>query len=132
MKPRPSRLSLPRARLLGILLMGIGAGLVNGLLGAGGGILIVYAMAIALRGSDTDPRDLYANALCIMLPVSAFSALRYAASGNLPVSDFSVYVLPAIAGGFLGGLLLERLRGVTAKRLFALLVIYSGLFLILR
>ena len=132
MRPHPTRLPLPRARLLGILLMGVGAGLVNGLLGAGGGILIVYAMTAALHGSDSDPRDLYANALCVMLPISAFSCVRYAMAGNLPVADFSVYVLPAIAGGLLGGFLLEKIRGSAVKKLFAVLVIYSGLFLILR
>lgn len=132
MKPHTSRATLPRARLLGILLMGVGAGLANGLLGAGGGILVVYALAAALREGHHDPRDLYANALCIMLPVSAFSALRYAAAGNLPTEDFFPYVLPAIAGGLVGGLLLEKLRGSAVKKLFAALVIYSGLFLMIR
>ena len=132
MKPRSPHPAIPRARLLGILLTGLLAGLVNGLLGAGGGILIVYALAAALRAESHDPRDLYANALCIMLPVSAFSALRYAAVGNLPTEDFFPYVLPAIAGGLVGGLLLEKLRGSAVKKLFAALVIYSGLFLMIR
>ena len=132
MKPHTSRITLPRARLLGILLMGLGAGVVNGLLGAAGGILIVYALAAALREGSPDPRDLYANALCIMLPVSAFSAFRYATSGNLPTEDFGPYVLPAIAGGLVGGLLLEKLRGSSVKKLFAALVIYSGIFLMIR
>ena len=132
MKPRSPHPSIPRARLLGILLTGLLAGLVNGLLGAGGGILIVYALAAALREEVHDPRDLYANALCIMLPVSAFSALRYAAAGNLPTEGFSPYVLPAIAGGLVGGLLLEKLHGSAVKKLFAAIVIYSGLFLMIR
>ncbi len=132
MKSRLHYPSVPRARLLGILLMGLGAGIVNGLLGAAGGILIVYALAAALREGSPDPRDLYANALCIMLPVSAFSALRYATAGNLPIEDFSTYVFPAIAGGLVGGLLLEKLRGSAVKKLFAALVIYSGLFLMIR
>ena len=132
MKTSPSRASLPWVRLLGIALMGIGAGLTNGLLGAGGGILIVYALSAALRESDPDPRDLYANALCIMLPVSTFSAIRYAMAGNLPIEDFSPYLLPAVIGGFAGGLLLEKIRGSAIKKLFAALVIYSGLFLMIR
>ena len=132
MKPRTTRMPLPRARLLGILLMGVGAGLANGLLGAGGGILIVYALSAALRESSHDSRDLYANALCIMLPISAFSALRYAGAGNLPIEDFFPYVLPAIIGGLAGGFLLEKLHGSAVKKLFAALVIYSGVFLMIR
>lgn len=119
-------------RLFGILLMGVLAGLVNGLLGAGGGILIVYAMAFILKDTEPDPRDLYANALCVMLPVSAFSCLRYALAGNLSTEGFAVYTLPAIIGGLVGGFLLGKLRASAVKKLFAALVIYSGIFLILR
>lgn len=123
---------LPRARLLGILLMGLLAGAINGLLGAGGGILIVYVLSITLRASSPDPRDLYANALCIMLPISAFSCLRYSLAGHLSTESFSVYILPAVLGGFVGGFLLGKLKATVVKKLFAALVIYSGIVLIIR
>ena len=123
---------LPRGRLFGIVLMGLLAGAVNGLLGAGGGILIVYALSFTLRKSDPDPRDMYANALCVMLPVSAFSCLRYAISGHFSTDGFALYTVPAILGGLAGGFLLGRLRAGVLKKLFAALVIYSGIFLIIR
>ena len=117
-----------------ICLVGIGflAGVVNGLLGAGGGILVVWAMAYALRGKPYDVRDCYANALCVMLPISALSCVRYAMRGHLVTDGMGRYVIPAVLGGFVGGLLLGRLRVGALKRLFAALVIYSGLILILR
>ena len=119
-------------RVAVLVLFGALAGAVNGLLGAGGGILIVYALAYALRGSEPDRRDIYANALCVMLPVSAVSCVRYAFMGNLSVDGFSKYVLPAIVGGVLGGFLLGKLRASFTKKLFSALVIWSGIVLIIK
>ncbi len=132
MKP-PRFLHAPtRARVLLLLVFGLSAGLVNGLLGAGGGILIVYALGYALGEEEKDVRDLYANALCVMLPISALSCVRYALGGHLSTQNFSHYVLPALLGGLCGGLLLGRLRTHALKKLFAALVIYSGIILIIR
>ena len=115
-----------------LILFGLLGGAVNGLLGAGGGILAVLAMRIALRDTEVDTRDLYANALCVMLPISLFSCLRYAAAGNLSTEGFSRYALPALLGGLVGGFLLGRIPQRALRRLFAALVVYSGVVLLLR
>jgi uncharacterized membrane protein YfcA len=115
-----------------LMLFGFASGIVNGLLGAGGGILVVYALNYALNGNDIDSRDIYANALCVMLPISAVSCVRYAFSGNLHTEGFSVYAIPAIAGGIVGGFLLSKLRASVTKKLFAALVIWSGIILIIK
>ena len=117
------------------LLLSVGgllAGFANGLLGAGGGIVAVFAMSAALRERVEDRRDLYANALCVMLPISAVSCIRYALAGHLPGEGFGVYALPAVFGGFLGAILLGKLKGVWLKRLFGALVIWSGVLLMIR
>ena len=115
-----------------LIIFGALSGFINGLLGAGGGILIVYALNYALKGSDIDNRDIYANALCVMLPISAMSCIRYAFAGNISTEGFSVYAIPAIAGGIVGGFLLSRLKASVTKKLFAALVIWSGIILIIK
>ena len=97
-----------------------------------GGIVIVLALARLLEGSELEGRDLYANALCVMLPISAVSCVRYALAGNLRVEGFGIYALPAIAGGVLGGILLGRVGATWLKRLFGALVIWSGVLLMIR
>lgn len=121
-----------RSDALGVAGAGLLAGIANGLLGAGGGIIAVFALAHFLRSGEYERRDLYANALCVMLPISAVSCLRYAAAGHLVTEGFGIYALPAVAGGVVGGILLGRLRASALKRLFGLLVIYSGILLIVR
>ena len=113
-----------------ILIMGFVAGIANGLLGAGGGILVVFGLSGLMK--EYEPGDLYASALCVMLPVSVVSCIRYAARGIFSTEGFEVYVIPAIVGGVLGGILLGRLRGSMVKKLFGGLVIYSGILLMLK
>ena len=115
-----------------LVLTGLLAGLINGLLGAGGGIVVVFALSAFLGDAIEDPRDLYANALCVMVPISIVSCVRYATSGHPITEGFGVYALPAVAGGILGGILLGRLRASYLKKLFSALVIWSGILLIIR
>jgi uncharacterized membrane protein YfcA len=113
-------------------LMGFISGITNGLLGAGGGIIIVYALNYMLGEQIQDRRDVFANALCVMLPISVVSCIFYATSGNLSISGIGVYSIPAILGGILGALLLSKLKLNALKRLFAGLVIYSGIMLLIK
>ena len=115
-----------------LIVTGLLAGFLNGLLGAGGGIPIVFALSWLLGEEIDDRRDLYANALCVMLPISAVSCVRYAIAGNLQTDGFGIYAIPALVGGVLGGILLGRLKASLLQKLFGGLVIYSGILLILR
>lgn len=112
-------------------LAGLAAGFANGLLGAGGGILIVFAL-LRFLGAEVERRDIYANALCVMVPISLVSCIRYASDGRLSLSGFGAYALPALVGGLLGGILLGRLKASFLKKLFGALVIWSGVLLIIR
>ena len=83
------------------LLIAIGgfvAGFVNGLLGAGGGIIIVFVLSGLIK-EDVSARDIFANALCITLPVSFLSSAIYISNGNTNFNGFLPFVIPAITGG---------------------------------
>ena len=115
-----------------LMLAGVTVGVTNGLLGAGGGIIAVWALRAALKDAIEDERDVLANALCITLPISALSCLSYALHGSLKINGIGLYVIPAILGGALGGVLLGRIKATSAGRLFATLVVVSGVLLIIR
>jgi uncharacterized membrane protein YfcA len=104
----------------------------NGLLGSGGGIPVVFFLSWSLEETLQDRRDLYANALCVMLPISIVSCIQYARVGNLQVDGFGAYAIPAVIGGIVGGILLGRLRASVLQKLFGALVIYSGILLVIR
>lgn len=119
-----------------LLIGGALAGFCNGLLGAGGGIVLCLALSRLVGGDGEGSRSIYANALCVMLPLSLLTLFRYAQAGALSnvagQGLSSPYVLGAIIGGLLGGVLLGRLQGRGLRRLFALLTLISGILMITR
>ena len=115
-----------------LIAAGVLCGFINGLLGAGGGIIAVFALRLALGDELSDSRDVFANALCVTLPISVLSCLSYALRGNLKINGIGLYVIPAILGGALGGVLLGKLKAESVRKLFAALVVISGILLIVR
>lgn len=121
-----------RSGAITLALLGALAGFMNGLLGAGGGIVVVFALTRLMDGELTQKNSVFAHALCVMLPLSLLSCLLYALGGHLSTEGFGVFVLPAAVGGLVGGLLLSKLGTTLLKRGFALLIILSGILLIVR
>lgn len=115
--PRPS---LPRLALCSLL-----AGLLNGLLGTGGGIPLWF---VAMR--QKDPDRAFASAGSGVLLLSFVSVLLYAEKQDL-LADVSAHLaLMALLGGTVGALLLGRLPQRVLKWLFAIFLIASGIYLI--
>ncbi len=110
-----------------MLLLGLISGLINGLLGAGGGILIIKYLPSLLPSDEYDTRDIFAACLCVILPLSAVSLIIYATRGRGEPFAFMPYLLPALLGGFGGALLLERLDTRLLKLIFSALVVWSGI-----
>lgn len=116
-------------KILPIVGIGVVAGFLNGLLGAGGGIVIVFGLGALLRDKLQDPRSIYATAIAVMLPLSAFSAWQYFQNGHLTEGNLGLLVLPALLGGALGAWLLSRLSPDLLARIFAAVVLISGIVL---
>ena len=124
---------IPASRSIGrISVFGFLAGIANGLLGAGGGILIVFGLSPLTAENTEARRDVFANALCIMLPVSLISLIAYASAGRIPSkAELSPIIIPCVLGGAAGALLLHRVNTSLLQKLFAIIVIWSGAAMIL-
>ena len=120
------------ARFGALLACGLAAGMINGLLGTGGGIILVLGLSHICRGALPDRRDVCANALVVTLALTLLSTLLYIRSGNAPPADLSRFVLPGALGGLAGGLLLGRITPHTLGKLFAVLLVVSGILMIVR
>lgn len=123
-------------KLAALSLGGIAAGFFNGLLGAGGGIILVLTFSSQISNDEEGARSVFANALCVMLPLSLVTLLNYA-KRDVFSPDFSgeldaVLSLGAIVGGVLGGVLLGRGKSKGLARLFAALTLISGILMIMR
>ncbi len=121
-----------KRKLLLAILSGIAAGFLNGFLGAGSGVVLMFAVA-ALNSdkSEEAARDNFATVVACVLPLSLVSTAIYiskdAASGEL-VGRFA---LPAVAGGLFGAILTEKLNTKILRLVFAVVVIIAGVNMII-
>ena len=83
-----------------------------------------------LESSTVDRRSIFATSIAVILPLSALSALQYLRQGSLDTALLTWLVLPAIVGGAVGGFLLRRLSLKVLSRLFAAVVLISGIMLV--
>ncbi len=116
-----------RARSWFLLPVSVLSGFLNSLLGAGGGIFLSLALEKLFEKELPDRRDLLSNSQAAMIPGCLVSCLLYAAKGRLDPTGFTVYAIPAALGGAIGALLLGKLNSRIIGRIFAALVIFSGL-----
>jgi len=108
------------------------SGFCNALLGAGGGILLTLFMGRTLNEEFPDRRDLLATSQAAMIPGCALSCLIYGISGTLDTEGFSLFAIPAVIGGALGSILLNKINSKWIGRIFAALVIWSGIRMIMK
>lgn len=104
--------------------VGFFAGFLNGFLGTGGGILIVLTSGLICK--KIKPKDVFALSLTATLFYSLISAFLYMKNGSFDFSSSLFCILPAIAGGFVGGILLDKLNVSFVKKVFAILCIFAG------
>ncbi len=109
--------------------VGVGAGVISGMLGVGGGVVMVPAMNLLMRV----PVKAAVGTSTFMVGItSVATAFVFYSQGYIDPT----LVVPAIIGVFLGGQIGSRLtRRIKAQRLallFALILLYLGLSLLLR
>jgi uncharacterized membrane protein YfcA len=124
--------SVREGRVWWLLVGGLAAGFVNGLLGAGGGIIVIFVLTKLFGSEITEKNAVFGNALCVMLPISVLTCALYASRGYMSPDGFGVFAIPAILGGVTGGILLGRLDTAFLKKSFAGLVIISGIIMMVR
>ncbi len=118
-----------------LLISSVLGGVLNGFLGAGGGILIGLVLTKLLKEDGEllcDRRDIYANVQLAMICVSLVSLSIYSARGGVNLSTADWIILPALAGGAVGSLILRKISSGAIGKIFAVLVVWSGIRMIMR
>lgn len=101
---------------------GAAAGAVNGLFGAGGGMVLVPLLSCSKSFSE---REIFASSVPIILPV-CISSLLFSSGGALPWSAAWPFLLGGIPGGILASTLGRRIGTKWLHRILGCLIIYGG------
>lgn len=109
---------------------GLGAltGLVNGMFGAGGGMIAVPLLK--MRGLSQ--KDAQKNAVAVILPLAVISAIFYLIKGYVKLKSAVIYVPSGILGAFLGTKLLSAMSPKLLKGIFGGFMVYAGIRLLMR
>lgn len=105
---------------LGIIAMGLAAGVVSGLFGVGGGIVFVPALVLL---QDLSQVDAEATSLLAMIPVAAVGAWRQRGYGNVRARDALLVGVLSIAGGVAGVVAANEVSERTLEVGFGLLTL---------
>lgn len=113
---------------LKLALSGVAVGAVNGMFGAGGGMLTVPL----LKKSGLSQREAHANAVAVILPVSVLSAIFYVMRGSVNISDSLPFIPTGLIGAYIGTLIIKRISPAWLKRIFGGFMLYAGVRLLIK
>lgn len=112
-----------------IMLIGLSAGILSGLVGVGGGIILVPALVLFL--SYTQHQAQGTSLAVLTLPVVILASIKYyvdCKSMGTPV-DLKVVGLLAlgfIGGGYIGSSIALKIDQDTLKKIFAIILFYTA------
>ena len=101
---------------LGLILIGVCAGVFAGMFGIGGGLIIVPALVFFF--GMTQHSAVGTSLGAILLPVGAFGAYVYWKNGNLNVAYAAWIAAGLVLGAFLGAKLVQPVSDLTLRRMF--------------
>ncbi len=109
-------------------LFGLLIGAVNGLFGAGGGMIAVPV----LKKLGLSQKEAHANAIAVILPITIVSAVMYVLKDTVKISDALIYLPTGVIGALLGTVCLKKISPVWLKRIFGGFMVYAGVRLLLK
>lgn len=99
------------------------AGLLNGLFGAGGGLVLVPLLISWLK---IDEKRAFATSVAIILPLSVISYILFFLWGGRIWQEALPYLLGGIVGGAISIYLFRRISNQWLHQLFGLLILIGG------
>jgi uncharacterized protein len=115
--------------MIGVIVIGLAAGVIAGLLGVGGGVLFVPGLVFFI---GLDQHHAEATSLLAIVPVAVVGTLRNDRYGNVCRRDALVVGLLSVAGAAAGVALANLLSGSVLRDAFAVLMVLVAAQLVRR
>lgn len=111
-------------KYLGLALAGLGAGAVNGLFGAGGGMVLVPLLSLL---SDMEDEEIFPSSISIILPICLVSLTVTAAATELSWEQAIPYLVGSALGGILAGIWGQKIPSVWLHRGLGIMILWGGI-----
>ena len=107
--------------ILILVVIGIAAGILGGLVGVGGGIIIVPSLVYFLSFSQKSAQGTSLGLL--LLPVGIFGVLQYYKQGHVDLRVVAIIAIGFLAGSYFGSKIALSLPQETVKKIFAIMLL---------
>ena len=113
-----------RKNTFAVALAGFCAGAVNGLLGAGGGMILVPLLT---QITDLEEGSIFPSSISIILPICLVSLGWSIWAGTVDFQAALPYLVGSVIGGFLAGKWGQHIPTKWLHRLLGILILWGGI-----
>jgi len=110
------------------LIIGILAGVVNGLFGSGGGVIIVPALTALFA---MEQYKAHATAIAIILPITIVSSFFYIQGKYIDVKIAIFAAIGGIIGGFIGAVFLKKIPSNILRIAFGIFMLIAAVRMVI-
>ena len=107
-----------------LIIVGLAAGVLSGMVGVGGGIIVVPALVIFLGFSQHQAQGTSLGLL--LLPVGILAVMNYYNKGYIDIKVVAIMSIAFVLGGWLGSKLSLSLPQDNVKKIFAIVLFYTA------
>ena len=122
--------------IMALLVTGVAAGILAGLLGVGGGIVIVPVLFLVFQSLEISASSAMsiatATSLMTIIPTSISSARSHHKRGNVDLALIKAWIIPMLFGVFVGSIAATRLDGMVLTLIFGVVAMAVALNMLLR
>ena len=115
---------MTKHKTFGILLAGLAAGSVNGLFGAGGGMVLVPLLSLLTSLKD---RQIFSASIAVILPICIVSLIATSLSIPIPWQPALPYLMGSAAGGLVSGIWGHRIPTKWLHKGLGILILWGGI-----
>ena len=118
---KTNKIKMDTQIIIMLLLVGLAAGILGGMVGIGGGIIIVPALIYLLGFSQLSAQG--TSLALLMFPVGILGVIQYYKQGHVDFSIVIILALGFVMGSFLGSKISLSIPQDLVKKFFAILLI---------
>jgi len=121
----PNRKNMTVQMVVLLLLIGLAAGMLSGLVGVGGGIIVVPALVFALGFTQQQAQGTSLGLL--LLPIGIFAVINYYKQGYIDIRVVLIMSVAFILGAYLGSKFALSLPEEIVLKIFAIILFWAGI-----
>lgn len=108
-----------------LIIIGLAAGMLGGLFGVGGGIIVIPALMYLLGMTQHQAQG--TSVAFMLLPVGLLAFINYYKNGYINIKFAAILAVAFFVGAFFGSKIAINLSSDTLRKMFAVLVIITGI-----